>query len=113
MDPEGTLWVTERCGVTSRVDTSSGKITIVSTITETVEIRKSGLLGMALHPNFSTEPFVYAIYSYESNGIQNRLIRSHWDGPMLGPPETLLDSIPRANNHNGSRLAFGPDDGLL
>jgi glucose/arabinose dehydrogenase len=32
-----------------------------------------------------------------------------WEGGRLGEPETLLDGLPGAGNHNGSRLAIGPD----
>jgi glucose/arabinose dehydrogenase len=113
IDPEGTIWVTERRGAISRVDTSNGEITPVRTVDEVVEISESGLLGMALHPDFAAEPFVYVVHSFnDGSGIKNRLIRMRWDGVVLGTAETLLDDIPGANNHNGTRLAFGPD-GML
>ena len=113
IDSAGVIWATERRGVISRIDTSTGEVTRVRTIEEVVEVSESGLLGMALHPNFSAEPFVYVVHSYnEGPGIRNRLIWMHWDGVALGAAETLLNNLPGANNHNGSRLAFGPD-GML
>jgi glucose/arabinose dehydrogenase len=35
-----------------------------------------------------------------------------WEGGRLGTPQTLLDDVPGGTNHDGSRLAFGPD-GML
>lgn len=38
-----------------------------------------------------------------------RLVRMRMEGGRLGPPQTLIDGIPGARNHDGSRLAFGQD----
>lgn len=80
LGPDGTLWVRERRDVISRIDTSNGEVTPVHTISDVIEISESGLLGMALHPNFDTDPFVYVVYSYSEGGIYNRLARMRWDG---------------------------------
>ncbi len=108
--PDGFLWVTERQGRISRVDTSSGEITRVGQV-DVVEVSESGLMGMAFHPDFANQHYVYAAHSYQSaNGIRNRLVRMRYDGAALGSPEVLLDGLPGASNHNGSRLAVGPDE---
>jgi glucose/arabinose dehydrogenase len=39
-------------------------------------------------------------------------VRMAYDGRGLGEPEVVLDGIARASNHNGGRIAFGPD-GML
>ena len=52
MGPDGVIWVTERRGVVSRIDTASGQVSPVGTI-EAVEQSESGLLGLALHPDFA------------------------------------------------------------
>ncbi len=107
--PDNQIWVTERRGTISRVDTSLGRITRVGQI-DIVEQSESGLMGMAFHPDFETLPFVYLAHSYRSgSGIQNRLVRMRYDGTRLGNPEVLLDNISGAPNHDGSRLAIGPD----
>ena len=67
-------------------------------------------MGMTFHPDFENQPLVYAMHSYNiSGGIRNRLVRMVWDGTSLGDPKTLLDNIPGAPNHDGSRLAVGSD----
>ncbi len=107
--PDNQIWVTERRGVISRVDTSLGRITRVGQI-DIVERSESGLMGMAFHPDFDARPFVYFTHSYmRGSGIQNRLVRMRYDGTRLGNLEVLVDNIPGAPNHDGSRLAIGPD----
>jgi len=107
--PDGAVWVTERPGRISRVDVASGQVTLVGEI-EVTEVSESGLMGMAFHPDFRSQPYVYLAHSYRSVlGIRNRLIRMRYASGRLADPETLLDGIPGAGNHNGARLAIGPD----
>lgn len=107
--PDGAMWVTERPGRISRVDVVTGRVTLVGEV-EVAEVSESGLMGMAFHPDFASQPFVYLAHSYRSlRGITNRLIRMRYANGRLADPETLLDGIPGAGNHNGARLAIGPD----
>jgi glucose/arabinose dehydrogenase len=106
--PDGMIWVSERGGRISRVDPQSGQLTAVGQLTVT-ENGESGLMGIALHPDFTSQPYVYAVHSYVSGGIRNRLVRARYDAGALGPPTMLLDNIPGATFHDGSRLAIGPD----
>jgi glucose/arabinose dehydrogenase len=67
-------------------------------------------MGIAFHPDFATQPYVYAAHSYLQNGeLRNRLVRMRWDGQSLGTPEALLSNIPASGIHDGSRLVIGPD----
>ncbi|MGO4691293.1 PQQ-dependent sugar dehydrogenase [Glaciibacter sp. 2TAF33] len=56
------------------------------------------------------------IYAYFTAADDNRIVRMPLTGAAgsygLGTPELILDGIPKAGNHNGGRLGFGPD-GLL
>ena len=108
--PDGQIWVSEREGTISRVDAKTGAVTEVGQI-DAFELSESGLMGIAFHPDFENRPFVYAVYSYNAGGgVRNRLVRMLYDGTALGQPEILLNGIPGAPNHDGSRLAVGPDD---
>lgn len=107
--PDDTIWVTERNGVISRVETTTGRVTRVGKV-GVIEVSESGLMGMAFHPDFSAQPYVYVIHSFAYRGsIRNRLVRMRFYSDSLGSPKILLDNIPGARNHNGSRLAVGPD----
>ncbi len=110
--PDGSIWMTERPGRVSRVDPGTGAVTLVGEV-DVLERGESGLMGMAFHPDFGNQPYVYLAHSYGTDfDIRNRLVRVRYDGAALGPPETLIDDIPGRSNHDGSRLAMGPDDYL-
>lgn len=70
---------------------------------------EGGLLGLALSPAFAEDRLLYA---YVTRADDNAVVRAVLDGDALGEPEVLLDGIPRAQVHNGGRIAFGPDGAL-
>jgi glucose/arabinose dehydrogenase len=70
---------------------------------------EAGLLGLALHPNFKQNHWVYA---YMSSSHDNRIVRMRWHDRKLGRQHVILKGIPRSLHHNGGGLAFGPD-GML
>ncbi len=79
---------------------------------------ESGLLGLALHPNFPQTPFVYAMYVVDNpeTGIPSgqRVVRFR-DNNSVGQEFTvILDNLPAATDgfHFGGRIAFGPDGKL-
>lgn len=107
---DGQLWVSERGGRISRVDPSTGQRASVGQVPEVEQSGESGLLGIAFHPDFATQPYIYAAHSYlESGALRNRLVRLRWDGKALGAPEVLLSNIPASGIPDGSRLAIGRD----
>ncbi|MBV6520059.1 MAG: Quinoprotein glucose dehydrogenase B [Gemmatimonadaceae bacterium] len=107
--PDATIWISERPGMVSRVNPVSGSVTRIGQLPVS-EIGEGGLMGLALHPDFSTQPWVYAAYTTTTAGrTQNRVVRMLFTGGALGAPEILIDDIPGASVHNGSRLAIGPD----
>ncbi|MGQ0765226.1 MAG: PQQ-dependent sugar dehydrogenase [Gemmatimonadota bacterium] len=109
--PDQAIWVTERPGFISRVNPTTGVITRIGTVAVT-EMVESGLLGMAFHPDFATQPYVFAMHTYSAGGaggLRNRLIRMRYNGSTLGAPETLLNDIPGEVVHDGSRIAVGAD----
>jgi glucose/arabinose dehydrogenase len=75
---------------------------------------ENGLMGMALHPNFSENHFVYLAYAYrENSGDQKvRVRRYRENGATLIEPKTIIEKIPAARYHSGTRLKFGPDGKL-
>lgn len=80
---------------------------------EVAQEAETGLLGLALDPEFPLEPYVYVYYTYEDgDGLHNRISRFPDEGNLAGPEEVLLDDLPANTRHNGGRLAFGPDGHL-
>ena len=70
---------------------------------------ESGLLGLALHPDFASNRLLYAYLSTRSD---NRIVRVRYAGGALSAPQVVLADIPMNVHHNGGGLVFGPD-GLL
>jgi glucose/arabinose dehydrogenase len=110
--PDNYIWITERYGRVSRINPETGELTALITIDEVHEESESGLLGMALHPDFLEQPYVYLVYNYFEENIRERVVRYYFNGSNLVNPEILLDNIQGAQNHDGSRILVGPDDKL-
>jgi glucose/arabinose dehydrogenase len=108
--PDGSIWISERDGRLGRLDLSTNGFGHVGGVSGVLERGESGLLGIAFHPDFPRVGYIYAMQTYDSlSGPKNRLVRLKWDGRYLSGQETLLDNIPGAMFHNGSRIAVGPD----
>lgn len=110
--PDDHIWMTERYGRVSRIDPVSGKIESLIIIADVHEESESGLLGMALHPDFSEQPYVYLVYNYFNENIRERVVRYTYSGTELKDPVVFFDNLPGARIHNGSRIIAGPDEKL-
>ncbi len=106
--PDNLIWFTEKSGKISRLNPANSQVTLLHTIAEVSAQGEGGLLGMTLHPNFSSSPYVYVFYGY-GNPYKNKLVRFTYNNNSLTSPQTLLDNIPAANVHNGSRLLITGD----
>lgn len=65
---------------------------------------EGGLLGLAISPANPT-----LVYAYISRTDGNSVVRMSLSGDLLSSPVDVLTGIPHAANHNGGRMAFGPD----
>ena len=104
--PDGTAVVTERD--TRRVLTidDRGRVRQIGSVPEAEPGSESGLLGVAVPPDWQPGDF---LYFYASTSSDNRILRAPYDRGRLGPSEVVLDGIPVGQIHDGGRLAFGPD----
>lgn len=108
--PDGNILVTERPGRVKLVD-ENGNAELISEIKGVKHIGEGGLLGIAIHPDFSLNNYVYLYYTYESSGNDtlNRVVRMTYKENSLSDEKIIVDKIPGASNHNGGRIKFGPD----
>lgn len=107
--PDASIWVSERGGTITRVNPATGAKSVVGQLA-VLENSEGGLMGIAFHPDFAMQPYVFAMHTYSGAGsARNRLVRMRFDGTTLATPETLLENIPGSGNHNGARIAVGPD----
>lgn len=110
--PNGDLLVTERRGRVLLVTKEGGvRKEEVATISAVRELSEGGLHGIALHPNFDNNKYVYLYYTYEGLGENtlNRVVRYTFDEGVLKDEKIIVDAIPGASNHDGGRIKFGPD----
>jgi glucose/arabinose dehydrogenase len=113
--PDGAMLVSERTGAIRRVEADG---TVVDTPVADVPITPSGeggLLGLALHPDFSSNRWLYVYYTLRSgNGVVNQVER--WvvseDGTSATADRVIVADIPALQFHNGGRIRFGPDGHL-
>ena len=83
--PDDFIWATERAGRISRVNPATGEVLLLLTIADVTQNNESGLLGMALHPDFATQPYVYVVYNYTDQGVlKEKLVRFTYAAGTLG-----------------------------
>lgn len=112
--PDKQLWITERSGKISRVNPQTGAVTLLLNVPDVTSEGEGGLLGMAINPQFATNPWVFIVYNYNSgSGYKEKVVRYNYTGTALNNPLVLLDQIPAASIHNGSRLLVTADQKLL
>ena len=77
------------------------------------DVFDGGLLGIALHPNFSTNHYMYVFLTYEEDDdLWNKILRITESENKLQSAEVILDKIPGSTFTNGGFLKFGPDEKL-
>lgn len=110
--PEGDLYFTERKGTIKKVVDDS-VVEIPHPLDVHVET-EAGLMGLDFDPDYPGEPYLYTCYSYldGSSSIKNRVSRLTVSEDSLTDEEVLIDAIPGSTNHDGCRIAFGPDKKL-
>ncbi len=84
----------------------SGQAHVVGHLDIAPQTGEGGLLGLAVPPDFAADPVLYAYYTGDSD---NRIAAVPWLGDRIGTPTVIFTGIPRGTNHNGGRIAFGPD----
>lgn len=104
--PNGDMMFTERSGVLKVIGDSGVEIEV----SDVVERGEGGLMGIALHPEYNSNSYLYLYYTTVRNGNTiNRVVRYVFDGELLTEDRVIVDNIPGGSNHNGGRIAFGPD----
>ena len=107
--PEGGMLVTERTGQVQLLRSDGTRHEIP--VPDVIRGGESGLLGLVLHPEFSSNRFVYLYMSSpgEEGETVNRVVRYRYENESLTEDRVIIDGIPGAVYHDGGRMEFGPD----
>jgi aldose sugar dehydrogenase len=104
--PTGDLLVTERPGTLLRIGQDQKRYPIEGVLHR----GEGGLLGLALHPEFEDNSWLYLYLTAETpQGVQNRVERYTFANDTLSNRTVILEGIPGSQFHDGGRIAFGPD----
>lgn len=108
--PDNSILFTEREGRVGFID-KNGSLQQIAVISEVKEIGEGGLLGIAVHPEFEKNHFIYVYYTYsgDNNNTRNRVVRYLFENNAINNPKIIVDAIPGNANHDGGRIKFGPD----
>ncbi|HJS56198.1 MAG TPA: PQQ-dependent sugar dehydrogenase, partial [Chitinophagaceae bacterium] len=103
--PDDHIWFTERDGKISKMDPASGNIVFSAPVSEVVSSGEGGLLGLALHPDFLNNGFLYVVYNYSSsNGYREKMVRYTFSNNSIKSPTIIIENIAASSIHNGSRI---------
>jgi glucose/arabinose dehydrogenase len=105
--PDGSALVTLRDeGTVLRVRGDGSAPVRVGTVPGVQPLGESGLLGVAVSPRFASD---HSVFVYLTSASDNRVMRMTLEDNALRAGPVILQGIPKADHHDGGRLAFGPD----
>lgn len=108
--PDGDSLVTERPGTLRRIGKGGGAAIEVQGV---AHVGEGGLLGVAVHPRFAQNRWIYLYLTTEDGGAtSHRVERYRLENDRLSERTTIVQNIPASRYHGGGALAFGPD-GML
>jgi glucose/arabinose dehydrogenase len=120
--PDGRLFFNEVLAGQVRIASPSGELQPEPfAVLPTTKGLEQGALGLALDPDFAQNHWVYVFYSEadaENRPTRNRLVRFTERDGRAAEATAILGDLPinqtryYNGDHNGGRLAFGPD-GML
>lgn len=105
--------VTERPGSIRVIENGQLRAEPYKVIEDVEHIGEGGLMGIAKHPRYPDQPYLYIMYTYrEGRNLYNRVARYRDTGSTMQFDRVIVDRIPGHSVHDGGRIAFGPD-GML
>lgn len=108
--PDGRIFVTEKLGAIRIVDGDGLQSEPFRTV-EVLDQGETGLLGIALDPDFDENGYVYVFATIST--AEQRILRFSENDPPDTPPTIIRANLPSSEDvHVGGGLRFGPD-GML
>src|SRR5438067_12709603 len=107
--PDGRMIFTERPGRVRAYENGRLRAEPLFVVPDVEPKGESGLMSIALHPQFASNHLLYLSYAYSANGQQVRVVRYRETSNGFTERKVVLENIPAAQFHAGCRLRFGPD----
>ena len=105
------VFVTEKDGTIKVIQNNTLLESPLATL-RGADVFDGGLLGITLHPNFSSNHYMYVFLTYDDGDLWNKILRITESENKLQNAEIILDKIPGSSFTNGGFLKFGPDEKL-
>ena len=110
---DGRIFFTERMGRIRIIDTQGNLIDEPAANIRVEQTAEGGLLGLALHPNFTENHLLYVYHTYTNKSkLFNKVLMLTEKKNKIIESKVIIDSIPGAQVHDGGRIKFGPDGKL-
>jgi glucose/arabinose dehydrogenase len=110
--PDGRMIFTERAGRVRVYENGKLRPEPLFTVPDVESKGESGLMSVALHPQFASNHWLYLSYAYNSGGQAVRVVRYRETPTGFTDRKVIIENIPAAQFHAGCRLRFGPDGKL-
>ncbi|HEY3025356.1 MAG TPA: PQQ-dependent sugar dehydrogenase [Pyrinomonadaceae bacterium] len=110
--PDGRMIFTERAGRVRVYEKGQLRPQPVFTVPDVEPRGESGLMSIALHPQFASNHLLYLSYAYRGDGQRVRVVRYRDTANGFAERKVIIEDIPAAQFHAGCRLRFGPDGKL-
>ncbi len=105
--PDGRMFIAEKGGAIRIVENNVLQPETFAQL-EVYTVSESGLLGLAIDPDFEENGYVYA-FATVSSGEQRVIRLTHQNGTAVDS-RVIVDNLPTTgSNHNGGCLRVGPD----
>jgi len=110
--PDGRMIFTERPGRVRVFENGKLRPQPLFVVPDVEPKGESGLMSIALHPQFASNHLLYLSYAYDSGGQKVRVVRYRETPNGFVDRKVIIEGIPAAQFHAGCRLRFGPDGKL-
>jgi glucose/arabinose dehydrogenase len=110
--PDGRMIFTERPGRVRVIENGNLRPQPLFVVADVEAAGESGLMSVALHPQFSSNRFLYLSYAYAEGGVRVRVVRYRETTDGLADRHVIIENLPAARFHAGCRIRFGPDGKL-
>src|SRR5689334_18617439 len=110
--PDGRMIFTERPGRVRVMEKGTLNPKPLFVVPDVESSGETGLMSVALHPQFSSNHFIYLSYAYSNGGAKVRVVRYREAPDGFVDRKVIIEDLPAAQFHAGCRIRFGPDGKL-